>query len=474
MNIWCQKMPEDMKGAGNGETVKHRMKCSVEQQWLKQLLTMRCDTVALLMLLIKIAIDIAYIFGLRVNWSEQFSMDINLGRLLVSYTSCIFLILFLPRKHDISTFYLMVMLIIIIFPLSTIYSFMIPQIGFYLTVCLAFLILQIATNIVIFDLKIELKIPYISILLLSFCTATLIMLWFQLGPPTLQATDISKVYNLRASQELPKYLYYMVHFTTAAFIPFLVAASWVKKRYFQVCYCGVVMALIYLWTGMKDFIFMLPLIVAGIFVASRKNYQRDALIAILCITLVMTFLEATNQSKWSIILYWVFSLIYNRVIFLPSHLKFLYFDFFVLKGNHKIGLLGTLLAPVLTRLGYHDPYLGGYPKVIGEYYSIFDGSYANTGAFGGEMAHFGIAGIFIAGLCLFVFLQAIKVCEKRNGRKFTIGISIYLLYSFINAKALNILSFDSALIVVLFMLLFNVNDNKQRMITNKRKPEMLA
>ena len=75
-----------------------------------------------------------------------------------------------------------------------------------------------------------------------------------------------------------------------------------------------------------------------------------------------------------------YSLLVRRTMLVPAYLKFCYYDYFVIKENPLSGMFGTFAAPVLTRIGWYNPYKTiTYTKTIGNYYA--SGSNANTGIF---------------------------------------------------------------------------------------------
>ena len=87
-----------------------------------------------------------------------------------------------------------------------------------------------------------------------------------------------------------------------------------------------------------------------------------------------------------------------------------------------------------------------------------NGSNANTGIFGKELAHFGYAGIVVAALCLLLFLLCVKSSEEKNGREFTCGLSLYLVIGFADAGSIAIISFSPLFWVALLLVFFDFKE----------------
>ena len=92
--------------------------------------------------------------------------------------------------------------------------------------------------------------------------------------------------------------------------------------------------------------------------------------------------------------------------------------------------------------------------VIGKQY--LDGSSANTGIFGDEIAHFGYFGIIIAGIILLVFLICVKRSEHVNGKVFTCCLTLYLVFGLTDSGVIQIINFSPLLLVVLILWLFEL------------------
>ena len=176
--------------------------------------------------------------------------------------------------------------------------------------------------------------------------------------------------------------------------------------YNQIIILLCIQLLFFLWLGHKTTLFSVLLLMGSYHIATVD--KKELFISKVTVSLValVSLLEANSvyfPQNISNIIHWTYSLLIRRSLFTPAFLKFSYYDFFVIQDNPKVGLFGTFIAPILTRLGITQPYGSTpYTAIIGARYT--NAGFANTGVWGMELAHFGIFGILFATVFLILML----------------------------------------------------------------------
>ena len=427
-----------------------------------------------------LAINLAYFWALQVHWAEDFPATFDILRFFAATAGILLLLILLPKENEITILYLYIILFLVIIPLTVTYVGG-QSSGFYV-----FSVIGVYAGAEIIACHVKLKEVQIdngrgkglSYLLVAgaiiYVAVTVVLLFMKLGVPKTTALNLTKIYEIRETLPVSARLYNMFQMTAKAILPFLLAIALFKKNRREVILLLGVQFLLFLWLANKTTLVSLGVFLFGYYFSKKENTTALFCKAMTIGVLALTILEGLNtgeQTGLAKTIASVFSIFIRRTVFVPAVLKGHFFEFFVSMNNELVGLFGTMVAPLLTRMGVYEPYADlTYTKVIGNLYA--GGANANTGMFGKELAHFGYLGILVAGVCLILFLLAVKVCESRNGKQFACGISIYIIVSLQDAGSMEIITFSPMLMVFIMLLIFNMKDYMEKRTREEPKSEI--
>ncbi|HZK27981.1 MAG TPA: hypothetical protein VFD00_10655 [Thermoclostridium sp.] len=411
--------------------------------------------------LLKILFDLSYVWALQVKWSSLFLVDANLPSILLSGISIVILLLALPVQKDTANYFLSILLFAVIIPMSTIFAFQSRSCQYFLFVCISFLFVEIVLGkfgvlSYNYNKNIGCLTRYAFYIIVL---ATVIWLFIELGMPTLTALDWTSVYILRSSYDISSHLSRLSRITAMTIIPILFADSLLARKYWVSAIFCVAQLLIYLWLGHKIYLFMFAVVVFSAKIANMKNKQHviiltlKALLAVIMLLTVSEIVGNEYSSKIAGAASSGYSYVARRGLFVPAQLRFDYYDFFVTAKKPTVGFLGTVISPLLTRLGVSDPYASSsYSQAVSTWLGFE--SNANTGIFGGEMAHFGVWGIPVAAICLLILLLCVRIGNRRNGYIFTMSSSLFPFLYLMNGEVTEIFGFTSLGMLIVALLLY--------------------
>ena len=413
---------------------------------------------------------ISYIWSLQNFWAESWPVDFNIWKMFLATGTVFVMFTCLSKEDSIINTFLVILLYIVVLPIATIYVCQNRETIYYLLVFISFLVVETAirsistrnVNIMINEINPSgLVVFSFAMLLLT----SLVVMVRERGMPSLESIDFSQTYEIRSSYEISSMASMLFQIVTRAVVPCFLAIALLKKNYrMAVVFLGI-QALYFLWLANKTTLFSIGVFIIGYFIANSKKgtllFSRLITIGIGSISLLEGLNPANDRGIFRLI-YQAYSLLVRRAIYIPGYLKFSYYDFFILKNNPKVGMLGTVIAPILTRFGVKSPYgESSFSKTVGIYY--LNESNANTGIFGRELAHFGIIGVFIAALLLLIFLVCVKRSEKANGRIFTSCVGIYTIVSLADGGSIDMIDFSPMLMIAFAFYLFNLREYQIKM-----------
>lgn len=408
-------------------------------------------------------------WALQRHFSWAYPLNFNVVKLFVASITVVVLFLFLPQNDTIYSLYLLIALYVIILPMGSVYCCANKSTVYYLSVFVLYLLIEIFVGkIKIRRINIRLnrdrsgvsKIIIVGSIL--FVAASIVVLFIERGLPGFKALNFRDVYSIREAYVADSIPVTLAKISSQAFIPFLVTISLYRRKYVYTLLLFFAQFLFFLWLAHKAILFSILIMGVGFFLSKAKRRALCFSCIFTGIFALITVLEGVSgdlSNRINFEIYNMYGLIARRGIFVPAYLKQHYYSYFVVEGHSLAGLFGTIISPFLTRLQVPNPYANmSYTKVIGNLY--FDGSNANTGMFGGEMAHFGYFGLLIAAICFLVILLCVKESEKICGKTFTCCISIYSIMSLSNGKAMDIICFSPLLLICIILLTFEINSIK--------------
>lgn len=406
--------------------------------------------------LFKFILDYAYAVPLQINFSgEMFELNITYFKLFMSYIITFIQFYFLPKKNDSVCVFILIILMYIMVPVSTIYSLKNESTVFYFLTSVLFILFEIISNNINIPKNsfTTYKISGFIEFFLYFVTFLVYLYMFILkGIPTLEAFNLYNIYQLRKINALlnNKYLYYFIGYQAYTINPILITINYINKQYIKMFIITVLQIFLFLWLGHKYMLFIL-FVLYTICLLSKYRHKQKIIVSLFSFSVLwIALIKTVFLNNRSIDM--LFSMFIRRALFVPAVLKFNYYDFFI--RNDTMGLWGTIIAPLFGAACFRPPY---YPvpvtKVIGEIYA--GGSNANTGLWAAEIMHFGLTGVFVTFFCLLVFIYVIKISEKRNGTKFTFIVGFTSVMGLNDAGIINIFTISPILFTLIFLSIYS-------------------
>lgn len=407
-------------------------------------------------LLFKILLDYTYI----ILFQEYFSTgahteNLNIVKMFISYLITVIQFYSVPRIDNSSRICIVIMLFYIMLPLGTVYACKNENTFFYMLISLLFIFYEYFSCNIKVNNSIDFGISSVVVLILYIITILVYTIMFLLkGLPTLDAFNLSNIYELREENALigNKYLYYFVRYQAITINPIFIILSYLKNKKISLMFFILLQTFLFLWLGHKSMFFLIFALVILLYISKYKNVSEIIGVFFLLFTFILLLYVAIDSNNSFINM--VISLYVRRALFVPAVLKFNYFEYFI--ENPTVGFWGTIVAPLLSAAGFTNPYPTiSVAKEIGYIYA--KGSHANTGLWAAEIAHFGIIGVFVTFICLFIFDYLMKLSDIKNGKRFTIIVLFSTIIGFNNGSILDMFSISSTAFSLLFLLFFTYN-----------------
>ena len=175
-------------------------------------------------------------------------------------------------RHDerlASTFFLYLILVTQIVPITTIYALSNENSLFYNLTCLSYLVTIFIVNYIKPPFQIIagkwFSLCFVGMLLL-LCLYMVLATFQQRGWPSLTALSLYDIYKFRrALPASDKLLGYAMRFSMQLILPVFVTISFLKKKYkYSLLFLSII-ALMFLYTGNKTFMFSIPLVLVCVF-----------------------------------------------------------------------------------------------------------------------------------------------------------------------------------------------------------------
>ena len=375
-------------------------------------------------------LDLSYM-AISDSYPVEFPVKPNTIKIVLSYLVIIPMIKLLCKEDSILSFLFRVIVFFTIIPLSSVYAMKDESSTFFLLTCLSFIVTEFVlfkngnnyereSNCLQRRNNKKLKIVRIFCFLILFLT--IVLMYLQLGVPSLMALVLDDVYDLRQSFQISTYTSYILYVATQVCIPFGIADGYVRKSKTQIIVVILFQLVFFLWTGHKTWFFSIFLMLGIIFLLSIRKSLNYLFVAL---TLLCAIGYYGNDNM--IIGNSVTSLINRRVLLDPAALKYNYYDYFVVKGHSPNLVAGTVLAPLLK--GAASAAEDDYSYTISDIYTD-KSSNAGTGLYGGDVASVGFLVFIIVPFALFFLAFLTKRTEEFVGKNFTLLMLIYIFFSF--------------------------------------------
>lgn len=243
---------------------------------------------------------------------------------------------------------------------------------------------------------------------------------------------------------------YLNIWTYQVFNTFLIAVCLLKRFYFLMLLLIAVQVFFYASSQLKGVLFF-PICLIGLWVYLRKS-DSSTFFTLVCLSLV-------GFGTLSFVVYqdvMFSSLFARRTFFLPSHLTYMYFEFF--SSNQYVLWSNSIMSLLLDY-----PFNKDIPKIIGNYMNTE--ASMNNGFVSMGFAHAGYLGVFIYSSLIGMILRFIDTITYQY---IPLWISLSLLFVPIRAFAISsdlltsLLSHGAFLaILILFLLRKNIPTYKE-------------
>lgn len=445
---------------------KHKRKDKIYLNYLLQVFIFR------------IILDVSYFYLSIGEYRQEFSLNFNFFKCVISYICLICLCLVLESKKRVTTFPFEIIIFFTITPFSSVFCMANQSFLFFFLVCFTFFL------VVLFSTKIDFStsktneqlqaIPQGRIIALGkpniissiasfFCVAISISaaVWMLIlnGIPKLSSLNLNNVYYLRNSFQSTKYLSYLVSLITTVVVPFGLAEGYVSNNRPKICFYFVIQLWFFLWTGHKTWLFSIFLIGFVMLILKKNESKHLLFLSVILLGLIACIIEGAGIVPNNLF----FSLVNRRVLLEPGVLKFAYYDYFIIKDNPIVGFSGTILAPIFNAIRPRNVSILNYTQEISK---IYTGTVSNagTGLYGGDIANWGVFSFFLAPFFLLIFVELINKTNKHCGEDFSLILFAYLSYSFNDQR---IVAFFLDITGVFLFFLINIYQYKRRFLKCK-------
>lgn len=402
--------------------------------------------------------DMSYIM-LSDTYPVEFPLKINIAKSILSYLSIVVLILITFKKNNLLTSYLFrVLTFFTMIPLSSVYAMKDESSAFFFITCSTYLVVQWVfinnhketgrTEAYISDTK---SVKTLRLSCLAFLVLTTILMFLQLGFPSLGALVLENVYDIRQNLHISNYVRYMLWVCAQVIVPFGIADGYVRKNKIQILLCILCQLMFYLWTGNKTWFFAIFLISAIMFLLFFKMKLDYFLVGV---TVLCAFGYYGNEN---VIGMTVGSFLNRRVLLDPAALKFSYYDYFIVNSHEPVLFSSTVLGPVFR--GICSSSNPDFPYDISNKYTD-KASNAVTGIYGGDLANWSWFTFLIVPIALYFLAVSAEKTKYRIGSSFAYIFLTYLFFSFNDQRIVQfLLDFQGILLILILYIMSNKTKN---------------
>lgn len=398
--------------------------------------------------LYKIVFEIFYIMYIPDQFGYYGStLSINIAKMMESYGWFILILIILPKSEKkFSSIVMQLHFIIIIIPILNIYWLKDEATIFLRIVCTIFILQILFTkytkNIKIPKVKGLFYTCLSAVVLISIYVA--IYLLRGLGLPKLTAFNLSRVYEVRGQIKLTGIINYLVRWQAMLINPFLILVFLKKRKYLSSGIVIILHLMLFLWTGHKTFLLILPVIILS-YIFVKKQTLIKLLTSAFIIIMPISQIAKNISLKFDMLIAMV-----HRFFITPATNQFYYYDFF--KDNSKLywsnGLIGKLLS-----LPYQYELPIGHK--LGELYYQRQNMNVTTGYLADGFSNAGIIGVLLYTIIFVITIKVIDSISKTIGVPLTTGILIFIVISLTDTGLLTTLLTSGMLLAIVLIYSYN-------------------
>jgi hypothetical protein len=417
-----------------------------------------------LIIIYKILLEISYVLFVHPLFKYMgFTYDFSLIKVIESYLTTLFLLLWLPtNEKKPSTIMLNILYLIMIIPIFSLYFLKNEsRLYFYavfVSFCITLIMIKILPNITVKSFRGSRKCLFF---ILSGITIFVygILICFN-GIPNLNALDFTKIYEIRSEVNYGLGIMgYLGRWQARVINIFIIWVGW-HKRNKKIFTIGIVLQLlIFLITAHKTYFFIPIMLVFLMYFINKKRLIKLCIIGLIIIllgSLLLAIFDITIRPA---------SLFTRRTLFLPAQLNFQYYDYF---SQHSFSYLSHSVLEIFWKKPiYADP----APRIIGWIYYERE-TWANTGYLGDAYYNFGIVGMLMFSVIFVFVLKTVDSLSNTQEKKLLSGVMLGTAsISFINGAFLTTLLTGGVLFYMGILWLYQEknNCNKSNYLRNERQ-----
>ncbi|WP_326907833.1 hypothetical protein [Sedimentibacter sp. MB31-C6] len=411
------------------------------------------------LLIYKFILDFVYVnFINKVYVYSNFTIDFNNLKYMYSFILFFLIYIMLPKNNKkVSSIIILLHFMLMILPMFTIYAMKNESTIFLNMVCFCFAIecffVRKLPLIKVYKTKQSKYIFYAIVAVLSVYVYSSMIV--ANGIPSLDALNLTNVYNIRKNVNYPFLMNYLVTWQAKVINPMMIAVSYkYNNRKTLILFIGL-QFILYLITAHKSYLFIPIAIIIIMYLFNKKNIMSIISFAGVTGCLVSYLLYELTSSLT------IASLFIRRLMFVPAQLKYFYFDF-ISKNEYLLFSSGIIGKIINTKY----PYNMRFVNLISYVYYNDPITAANTGYLGTGYANLGFSGIIIYTALITVILIIIDSIGKKLDNSMVVGILLFSMLSLNDSDLLTTLLTGGLLLLIVLLYLYAGID-KQVISKNK-------
>lgn len=398
------------------------------------------------LVLFKLVLDLSYYFVLAQLFSyTRLELHPNTLKLVESYVFLVLVFVLMPKSAKKLSYVLLWLLILLSYvPMLTLFAlgdeartYMYAVTGFWV---LALLLLRIPMPaIALASLRQAAVIRYC----LFICLTTLVfyMVYKYLGLSL--KFGLERVYDIRSqfiAVEIP-FSGYLFNWVAFILNPVFFALFIKDRKWLLLAPVVILQLLLFSVTGFRSYLFVLPWVLALIWIITRRHPFCFMAIGLAGVVLVGIFSYCWLNNTL------ISALFSSRVLLTPAQLSFFYYDFF---SQHDF----VFLSQSIFRFFLDYPYQVPVPYIIAGAYYDSPQMWACTGITGNAYMNFGFVGLALGSILLVIILKLMDTCSKNVDLR--VGIAAVAMPAFTLTSGgllTNLLTYGLLLALLLLYLL---------------------
>jgi len=406
------------------------------------------------LLLYKLTLDFLYIKFVHKFFNYMgFILDFNIYKYVTSFLWLFIIFLVVPKDNKKpSSIFLQLHFIIMIIPMLTTYA-LANESDIFLALCCSLFIMQCLILRIFPSIKLaKIRNSYhiIYVLIITITGFVYISMIRANGIPTLEVFNLYKVYGVRAIVKYPFLMSYLVPWQGKIINPFLISISYINKNKKLLVISILMQIFLYLIVAHKTFLFI-PAAIIIIIRILEKSYLFSSASLLALLGTIIAFL---SNKIWGNIMFP--SLTIRRFLFVPSQLKFYYYDFF---SRNEFLFFSEGLIGKIFRIS--SPYKIRAANMIGDIYCGSIETAANTGYLADAYANMGVLGMLILSILFSIILILINSVSKNIKNELVVGISIFSILALNDSALLTTLFTGGLLFLLLLLYLYSNNEQNK-------------